>query len=198
MKTITKTLIGLFAILALLLAAFLLTDFRLMSSRDSANSSVASSHGGEGSPQSIEVDMTGLYVDGPGGISNALQSRLEQALQGQQHVGEVTILNAPADQMDIAQVIVELTPRQYLWTPLYAQSTYDMVVSYASNGDVSFRNQETTVFQFKSGGPALQFQGKFTLADTSFGLISSPGYRHYLAEKMAGMILDSFQQEYNR
>ncbi len=197
MKNRLKILLGATALLALAAAAFLALDLRVMKSSTNTNSTTASARAEEDAIQLIQPDLTGLYVNGGGRTGQALQDELEQALRGRQHVGDIQTLDAPADQMDTAQMQVRLTPRQYLWTPVYARSTYEVVVSYASNGDLSFRNSETPYFQF-SGGPALQFQATYTLTDTSAGILSAPGYRHYLAEKIAAAVADTLQTEYSR
>ncbi len=198
MKTKFKVLIAAAALVVLLAAAFLLLDFRLMTSRTNSQSTVASSSGGDGAPKSVVVDTTGLYVEGPDALAASLGAEIRQGLQGEQHVGELTTINMPADKLDIAQMVVQVTPETRIWTPFYAQSEYLVSVSYASNGDVSFRNQEAPHFMFVGPQAAMQFDAEITVKDQSAGLMSAPGYRHYLAEKIAGMIKDTFQQEYNR
>ncbi len=197
MKITFKFLIIFAVVVALLAAIFFLLDFRVMTSSASTNSTVAASHGGEGAPQSIQPDTTGLYVQGDG-LAPVLQRQLVQTLQFQQHIGQVTAIETPANQANMPQLYVRLTPKQYFWTPVYAQVEYEISVSYGSNGDVSFRDQETPYFKFSSGEPALKFQENLTLRDRSTGLMSAPGYKHYLAEQVAQHILQTLQQEYNR
>lgn len=60
-------------------------------------------------------------------------------------------------------------------------------ISYASAGDITWRNQDPPPFVF-GDEPGIKADGTFTLTDSSWGLVSLPGYRGYLASKMAGAV----------
>lgn len=186
------------AAIAVLAAAFLLLSFRLISSHTATNSTVAASRGGDtGTGWNFSPATTGLYVDAEERMAQALQERVKRQLQNWQYVGEVSMLNAPADQMDIPQLYVKVSPVKQVWTPVYARSEYELVIAYGSKGDISFRDDAAPHFVSIAGQPSLQFQGKITLTDTSWGLISLPGYRDYLADKLAGQVQGTLQQQFN-
>jgi len=182
------------AALLVLLAAFLLLDFRLMTSQTAMNSETASSRSGDtNTPWEFSPAVTGLYVEGKGRLAEALQARVKDLIQNQEPIGQITAIDAPADRMDIPILYAEIIPLKHFWTPLYARSEYRLVVAYASNGDTSFRKQAVVHFQSSGDEPFKQYKASFTFQDTSIGVISARGYQHYLAEKMAGMVQQSLQ-----
>ncbi len=186
------------AVLMLVSAAFLLFDFRLMKSNTNTQSTVASSRAGDITPQAIQPETTGVSVVGWEGMVTDMREQLVKALQNQQNIGSITAINTPVDKLDIPQMRVLLEANTHFWTPLYARADYKVIVSYASNGDISFSNQEVAHFRFTSSEPAMQFQETLTFTDTSVGLISAPAYKRYLAEMIASNIQKTLQQEYNR
>lgn len=141
--------------------------------------------------------VTGLYVDGSGLVKSAVQARVKQLLRDQAGFGEISDLNVPADKLDIAVLYIETRPEQFFWTPFYARSTYHAMVSYATNGDISFRRGEETHFQTSSGQPVLQVQAALILTDTSYGVMSLPGYEGYLAGKLADWAVESLKSQMN-
>ncbi|GEM_PF-2181575 len=188
---------GLFLLAALLIlcVAFGLFDFRISKSQATFNSTIASSHQGE-SAISIEFApaTTGLFVDAGAGLSQEIQTKLTKMLEDQDYTGQVSAMSAPADHMDIPVLYVVVAPIKHIWTPFYTSSEIQMSVSYATNGDISFRNQSITHFQSNGNQPALQYQATFTITDSAFGLISYPGYQHSLAEMLTGQVVTSHQK----
>ena len=70
-------------------------------------------------------------------------------------------------------------------------------MAYASNGDgdIRFRQQAAPHFVSDANGPAIQFLGRYSLADVSWGLISQPGYRDFLAGQIASAIVADMQEQ---
>ncbi|MCL4560630.1 MAG: hypothetical protein M1281_08450 [Chloroflexi bacterium] len=195
-STPIKRWIALLAALLILLAAFTLLDFRLSKSSSTVNSEVASSRQGDALPfGSFNPAATGLYVEGGGSLARMVQNHLTGLLQNQSPVGRVTAINAPVDRMDIPVLYVEIKPVQHFYTPFYTRSEYELEVSYASNGDISFRTQAVTHFQSSNGEPALQYKAHFSLTDTTYGLISYPAYQKSLADLLEVQIRDNHQKQ---
>lgn len=125
-----------------------------------------------------------------------LETQISALLQNQPAIGQVTAINSPSDQMDIPFVYVELIPVKYIWTPVYSTAEYQLTISYASNGDTSFRKDPVTHFRSSGDQPYLQFKATTTLKDISFGIISLPGYKHYLVDKLLEQVDQSFQSQF--
>jgi hypothetical protein len=193
-----KLLIILPVALLVLLAAFLLLDFRLLKGQSSVISTIAASHSdGFSASRDLSPSVTGLYVEDNGAVAHLVAAHVKALLQNQPAISRVTPINVPADQMDIPVMYVELVPVTYTWTPVYATAEYQLTISYASNGDTSFRKDEVTHFRSRGDKPYLQFKATTTLKDTSFGIISLPGYRHYLADKLLEQVDQSLQSQFN-
>ena len=191
---ITVGLIGL--IVGLFVGAFLLLNFRLMQSQMLSDSTIASYH--TGSPDekvTIVSDVTGLYVDPSIRFAQSLQDEIKSRLENQPQVGEVTAVNLPMDKADIPLLFVEVNQQKKLWTPFYANSAYEVIVYYASNGDISFRHSQPVHFESNSDQQAISYRASYALVDRSFGLISSPGYQDYLVHQIADRVQMVFEHK---
>jgi hypothetical protein len=186
------------AILIVFGAALFLLDFRLISSQSNENSVATSIKGGNLIIEPSDTPaVTGLFVDGKGLVKNAVQAQAKHLLQSQAGFGEISDLNAIADKMDISVLYIDMNPEQFFWTPFYARSTYRATVAYANNGDISFRKQESPHFESSGDQPVLQIQASLTLSDTSYGVMSLPGYENYIAGKLADWAVDSLKAQMN-
>lgn len=186
-----KFWISLAAIVVLIVVVFLFVNFHVMQSKTFTNSAIASG----GSPDNIgNPSTTALWVGGDH-LADSVRNQIKRLAQNQPHFGEISMLNAIADKFDLPVLVVDIQKQQYIWTPFYARSVYHLVVSYASNGDISFRNEQPTHFVLKDP-PSFQLQGNYTVDDTSWGLISSPGYRDYMNGKIADQVVKSLQEKF--
>lgn len=176
----------------LLVVIFLFLDLRIMKSNSSANSTTATYRSGDIDLnwKNTPVD-TALYVEAPGNLRESLRKSLKPLISNKNYIGAVGDLNAPDDKLDTPQLYVQLIPVNSLWTPVYARSTYQVVVSYASNGDLSFRKTEPVRFEGKAGQPAVLFKATSNLVDTSWGVVSLRGYQSYIIEKIAKQIVEN-------
>lgn len=182
--------------LLVLLAAFLLLDFRLLKGQTSVISTVAASHSEDfNATRDLSPAVTGLYVEDNGAIAALLDAHIPALFQDQPEFGQVTVLDSPADQADIPMIYVELVPIKHVWTPVYAQAEYQLIISYASNGDTSFRKDPVTHFRSSGDQPYLQFKATITLKDISSGIISLRGYQNYLAGKLLEQVEQTFQSQ---
>ncbi len=178
--------VGIFLLIA---SALLLVQFRLMRSTTLSDSAIASG----GISSSIgNPSNTALWVSGDR-LAGRVRALIKGMAQNQPRFGEVSMLNAIADKFDLPVLAVDIQKQQYIWTPFYARSVYRLTVSYASNGDISFRSQPTPRFNM---GDYYQLQGRYTLDDTSWGLISSPGYQDYMSERIADQVMKSLQEKF--
>ncbi len=178
-------------ILVVLAAAFFLLPFRVMKSTTTANSTVAASRTSNDQPVQISSPV-GLYVSGDAVLARRIMAQLQSESSRVPQLQSFNLLSAAADQADTPLMIVTLKENQVRWTPFFARAALQVTVSYATNGDVSFRHTDPTHFQSDSGQPpSLRYQGKYVLADQSYGLLSLPGYQDYLAGKVVDAILSS-------
>ncbi len=175
-------------IFALSGAALILGNFSSMKSELARNSSMATSSGSNGPAVQISADKTGLFVGGRDGLSRALQQEVTRALGGQVQFGEIVAVDGSSDKAEYPLLFVTIEKQDITWTPVYARANLEITVSYASNGDVSFRHTSPTEFKHTDGQPSQMSNGKYSFTDVSYGLISSPGYTTYLAKEVVKAI----------
>jgi hypothetical protein len=186
------TSIGLLALLAL---AFLFLDFHLARSNTQVESQVSTSRSNPpdsgGLPENQELQ---IYVEGPAIMSAALRRELAIRLETSRYFSQVTILDAPQDIAGRPNLAVSIEDPQVLWTPFFARAEFNMRVGFASDGDISWRHEESPVLQFH-GEPAVVLSGDFQIMDTTLGVISRPAYLEYLGEQAALRISESLERE---
>ncbi len=191
-----KILIALVLVLFVLAGVFLLFNFRLMKSTTVSNSHTATSNAGSNIQDwTFRPENTGLYVQADPRFAQVLQAEITRLLNKQPNVGSVSAINLPMDKADIPQLYVEVKQQKKVWTPFYATSAYEVIISYATNGDLSFRNTEPVTFINTSEQPAIRYQAIYAIADKSIGLISSPGYDSYLVNLFANAVQKSLQEQ---
>jgi hypothetical protein len=175
-------------LIALTAPAFILVNFSTMSSRMKQESTMASYTGNSQLVQPIHPEKTGLLVTGDNRLALALQKQIINNLQGKPAFGQIQVFRGSVDQVDYPVLLIEIVPVDYFWTPIYASSNLKVSVAYASDGDVSFRLTQPTVFKNIGDQPSIKQDGDYSFSDVSWGIISSPGYINYLARDIARII----------
>ncbi len=174
-------------------SALILGNFSAMKSTIAQNSSGASSNGGDGAALNRSPDKTGLFVGGESKLASALQQALTQKLSGQVFTGQIVPVDGASDTADHPLLFVSIDQQNITWTPVYARADLEVSIFYATDGDVSFRHSQPPEFKMTSNQPALKMNGKYSFTDSSWGLISNPGYVTYLAGEVAKAILTNIQ-----
>jgi hypothetical protein len=91
-------------------------------------------------------------------------------------------------------LMVQPAERSVRWTPIFASGSVVFKTVYASDGDLSWRDDGTVVMSF-SGEPQIRIRGDLTLEDTTRGLVSRPAYERHLAERMAIHVSDALWKQ---
>ncbi len=177
--------IGIAVVILLSAPALFLANFSAMSSQMSHQSSLASSSTAGQVDEPIQSAKTMIFVSGEKRLAQSLEKQIAGQLQGKPQFGQLQHLPNLVDKADSPYLLIEIEPQAYFWTPVYARSTMKVTVSYASDGDVSFRLSQPTEFKHSGDQPDKQMSGIYTFSDVSWGLISNPGYQDYLAREMA-------------
>jgi len=189
-------LIVLALVVVLLGFALILVDFKAMQSQMTRNSSIAASHDeNQTTTPQLTPDKTGLFISGDDQLVNALQRELTHLLGGQIQFGEIVLVDGMSDKADYPLLFVTLDKQDITWSPVYARAELEVTVSYASNGDVSFRHTTPVEFKHTSDQQLMMINGQYSFADTSWGLISNPGYVNYLAKEIAKAISADFMSK---
>lgn len=173
------------------MAAFFWSDFQAATSHAGANSQVAtySSHldGIRATQSSGELR---LYVSGGDALSAVLRKQLTALLRSGPTFHSVKIEDSPPSTVGGPALMVEISQREGLWTPVRATGHLVMKIVYASNGDLSWRD-DSVVRMENRGQPLRRIRGEFQLQDSTNGLISQRGYDRHLGQSVAGQVSDS-------
>ncbi len=177
-------------------ALFFLISFRIISSRSALNSGVATSHPShEASPAAFSQRAPQLVVEGDDPLSCALRKEITRMTKIGITPGQVNLTSAQDVVAQSPLLVVNLRRQSGFWTPVYSRTDLEVEAAYASNGDVSFRESEPTKFHSSEGQAVMQYEGHYQLTDISWGVMSLPGYRDYLAHQIAVDILTSLQNQ---
>jgi hypothetical protein len=180
--------IGIALAIALTAPAFILVNFSSMSSQMKHDAKTVSSSVSRQPVQPIYPEKTGLMVSGDHRLTLALQNQIIKDLQSKAAFGQIQVFNSSVDRVNYPVLLVEIAPADYFWTPIYARVNLKVSVSYASDGDVSFRLTQPAFFQTTGGQPAIKRSSDYSFSDVSWGIISSPGYINYLSREIARII----------
>ena len=191
-----RALIGIVVGILLVVVLFTAVEFRLMRSNTRINKEMASGHTESVPPSLYENARLNYGVLGEGAFAEALFEALEDELEGEVSIQEANPLEMELQYSGDSYLLAALTARDINWLPIRGRTEVTVRISYSSDGDVTWRNQDPPTFVFE-GEPGIKADGTLTLVDSSWGLFSLPGYRDYVAVKMAAAISDALNQVFD-
>lgn len=181
--------------IASLLAAFLGLDFRIAASNTTAKNHISTASIGEGLPNAMQRrEKIKLRVAGEGPLVTALQDVLLSEISSA-GVGESQLLQEKSSTVPRLVLVVKVENARVYWTPFFAASQLTVQTGYSSVGSTAFPG-ETPVILDNRAGLALQMVGEYSVGDSSWGLISRPGYYRLLAEAVAQQIVTALKDLY--
>lgn len=131
-----------------------------------------------------------VFVESDDPLGERLQRALVDQLREDTSFAVVGSLDSLDEVGDDPVLVVRFLERSWLWTPFYGQGSLRLEVAYASNGDLSWR-EDDVVEMPSSGVPesgVVWLKGEYNIHDSSWGVISRIAYRQRLAERSAGGI----------
>jgi len=174
----------------LLLLAFNFLTFRLSRSNTEVNSSFSTIRAGETLPENMRPGFTQLYsINGNDRLAQELGAALEDAFEGT-ITGAATELQEE-ENASAPLLIVDLTANR-LWMPVYGRANVEAQVFYAHDGEAPWPLDEPLTVE---SSPAIKGSGSFTLVDSTWGLLSKPGYDEHLAQQLAERIVTTLQND---
>lgn len=190
MKKTIGILVSILAVM-ILSAAFIWTDFHMATSQTKIESQVTT-YGLKGQasgelPAHLPVQ---IYVAGDDLFSKALRDQLNKHLQAIPRFNQVSLLSTLPEKSKQSVLMIDQGEAARLWTPVYGRSQFTVHFVFASDGDISWRNED--VVRMKSSNTqVVRIRADLTVNDSSFGLISRIYYQKYLAERVASQIATS-------
>lgn len=176
-----------------LAAALLTLDFHASRSETRANKSMSSFSTGKahGADAGVGRELT-LVVLGDNDLTAALRKGLEANLANGQAFRDAEIAESPSSPVSNPALLVELPGQDIFWTPFYARGQLTVKVTYASDGDLSWRD-DAVIRMDHLNGPALRALGDFQIEDTTIGIVSLHHYHNHLGLKVAAEVGGSIE-----
>jgi len=196
-----KKSIGVLALVMAILilpAAFIWTDFHVSISQTKIESQV-STYGFKGqTSEKLPAELPlQIYVENDDLFSRALRDQLNKRLKAIPRFNQVSILSEISVLGDHPQnsnqsvLIVNSSESGRLWTPIYGRSQFTVNLIFASDGDISWRNDKVVRMNNAAEVQVVRVSADFTVKDSSFGLISRIYYHKYIAEQVAAQLVKS-------
>ena len=198
MKRRNLLIVFLVGLLAIVAAAFLLLDFRLMRAQmavDSESETFTFSVSGDERPLQLEQDLA-LYVEAPAGLEDELVAALREELKTNPYVRDINLQEEPLEAAEDTVLVVRIgEPSVLFWSPFYTRSEITARVAYASDGQVDWIDEDPVVIETTEAPsvPVARVRTTHEFNGTAYGLISGPGYATYLASELATQINPSLE-----
>ena len=94
--------------------------------------------------------------------------------------------------------VVRVSDGDAKWPPVHSRSALTVSMAYASDGDMSWRDEFTVRMGRQDGGPQVRVRGDISVADATNRLISEPAYRRHIAEQIAVMVGGTLKQQLSK
>lgn len=196
-----KKTIGIVAVVIttlILFTAFIWTDFHISTSQTKIESQVTT-YGIKGKtseklPAKLPVQ---IYVEGDDLFSRALRDQLSKRLEAIPRfdqasiLSEVSVLGGQPQNDNLSVLVINSSESERLWTPIYGRAQFIVNLYFASDGDISWRNDTVVRMNNTTGVQVVRINAEFTVQDSTFGLISRIYYNRYLADQVATQIASS-------
>ncbi len=181
----TRLVLG--ALIVVIVAALLLlVDFQAATSASIVESSVSKfTVGATASTRFPPPASLCLVVSGGSELHAYLEKELVQGLRSAPGIGEVTPIDSADGEKSCPTLLVEASPDVLTWTPVYSSARGVARLIYASDGDLSWRNDKAVVMSNRDGSPQVRVRGDLKLGDTTRGIMSRPAYQRHLAHQIA-------------
>jgi hypothetical protein len=91
--------------------------------------------------------------------------------------------------------MVQTIPSSLNWTPVYASAGVVTRIVYASDGDLSWREDTVVKMGRNDGGPQVRVRGDLELKDTTRGVVSRPAYHRHLSQQIALAVSNTVKKQ---
>ncbi|MEA4906862.1 MAG: hypothetical protein GYA17_19270 [Chloroflexi bacterium] len=193
----TTWIVAILAGVALLAGGFLLLDARAMHSQTLQNTITASaaSPSEESTRNLLGPNVSLVVAPGPA-LAQPLAAALTRRLAELPGMGPVVSLQP--EQLEAVSgtplLAVTVEPEEIHWTPVSSRATVHTSAAFSTLGDVSFVQPGANHFT-SPGVPVIQMHISIDTTDRSWGLMTLPAYRRYLAEAITAKVIEALQAQ---
>jgi len=183
----------------LISAAFLFLNFRLASSDTQVMQSINTTEIDGHYPERLGADdKISFLLTGEGPLASALQKALAEKID-EAGLGQAEPAHKLEPRNPNPALIVKVGRPGLVWTPFFATSRFSIQAGYATDGDTAFMETlDKTQPYIRNPNPSVvDLYTEFEGSDRSFGLMSRLGYHRYLADYLAGEVVNTLKNLYN-
>jgi hypothetical protein len=196
-RKLALTLLALLIVALLIgvVVAFTGADTSLMRSNTSSESMGKSYTVGTRTGENVAVGkQLAVYVAGDGPVAESLRSLLPRRLIRDEAFSAIAPLDTMPDKVNAPVLIVDLETSDVRWMPLSAGAEITARVSYATDGDTAWHDEERPTI-VGAADPIRRVRIESTLTDSSSGLVPRKAYHNHLAESLADEIVTALAEE---
>jgi hypothetical protein len=188
-RKIIVLLLSLLAVALVLAAATFWLDFRAAQGNTRSESQVSTYSTGveQGQPKPAINQLT-IYVEEPGSLMKSVRQGLVKRIQDTHGIQDLRVVEEMPQGGDGPALYVQVTQRQFLWLPVFTRGALEIRLVYASDGDLSWMDDTTVIME---SSPLMRMKGDFSVADTSFGLMTLRGQARYLGRQAATELVNA-------
>jgi HAMP domain-containing protein len=185
-----KILLTLVLIITLAVCAYAI-DFRAAQAQTQTEDHVQSFSLGieQGQPKPAINQLT-IYVEEPAYLLGSVRQGLVKAIQDTYAIEDLRVVYDMPGPQDGAVMYVKVTPKQFIWLPLFTWANFDLRLVYASDGKLDWMDDS---FVNMTESPSLRMKGQFSLTDSSMGVMTLRGQVRYLGRQIAAEFLEAIQ-----
>lgn len=140
------------------------------------------------------TDQLAVYVEGSDPLASALLRELPRPLVEDMPYNAVARLTTLPEKVNAAVLVVEPEIGELAWAGVYARSSITCTVSYASDGETTWRREERPIV-VGAADPLLRSRIEVTLEDTTRGFVPRRAYVDHLARHLADAVAEALAHE---
>jgi hypothetical protein len=185
-----KILLTILILVILVVAAYGI-DFRAAHAQTKTKDHVQSFSLGieQGQAKPVITQLT-IYVEEPAYLLGSVRQGLVKAIQDTYAIEDLRVVYDMPGPQDGAVMYVKVTPKQFIWLPLFTWANFDLRLVYASDGELDWLDDS---FIDMTESPSLRMKGQLSLTDSSMGVMTLRGQARYLGRQIAAEFLEAIQ-----
>jgi hypothetical protein len=186
-KNRTILILSILAVVLVLAAASYWIDLRAAVGNTRSESQVgAYSAGVEPNQTPPPIQQLTVYVEEPGYLLRSVRQGVVKGIQDTYGIQDLRVVDEMPQAVDGSVLYVQVTPQQFIWLPVFTRADLAVRMVYSSDGELGWMDDQAVVLE---ESPLVRMRGDFSVADTSYGIMTLRGQARYLGRQVAAELL---------
>jgi hypothetical protein len=186
-KNRTILILSILAIVLVLAAASYWIDLRAAVGNTRSESQVGTySAGVEPNQAPPPIQQLTVYVEEPGYLLRSVRQGVVKGIQDTYGIQDLRVVDEMPQAVDGSVLYVQVTPQQFIWLPVFTRADLAVRMVYSSDGELGWMDDQAVVLE---ESPLVRMRGDFSVADTSYGIMTLRGQARYLGRQVAAELL---------